>query len=225
MDAHLAECNAAADHTVFVSNWLREYHAQHWFDVRRPHSVITNGADPAIFHPLGTTGWTHGTPLRICTHHWSDNPAKGFAMYEELDQLIASGKVPGVEFWVIGRWPSHIRWQATRTFEPCSGKKLADLLRSCHVCFSASKYEPGAMHPVEALACGLPLLYTSDTGGTVELGEKFGIRVAEQGLQTAIEELQSHYDALRMRVLQEAPSGDQMCLAYRRLVQTLICQR
>ena len=225
MDPHLAECNQAADHTVFVSQWLRDYHAEKWFDVSRPHSVITNGADPSIFHPLGARVWKVGQPLRICTHHWSDNPAKGFPVYQELDRLIASGEITGVEFWVIGRWPKEIEWKATRTFAPCAGKQLADILRQCHVCLSASRYEPGAMHPVEALACGLPLLYTPDTGGTVELGQNFGVPVTGQSLPAAIEHLRGNYQSLRTRVLEEAPSGDQMCLAYRRLVQTLISNR
>jgi glycosyltransferase involved in cell wall biosynthesis len=225
MDAHLAECNRAADHTVFVSRWLRDYHASRWFDASRPHSVILNGADPAIFHPLGTRAWKPGETLRICTHHWSDNPAKGFQLYQELDALIASGRLRDVELWVIGRWPSDIRWKSARSFPPCAGHSLAKLLRSCHACITGSKNEPGAMHPVEALACGLPLLYTADTGGTVELGEQFGVLIGPEGLEGALDNLKSGYHELRHRVLGEAPSGDQMVLSYRRLVQTLIGSR
>ncbi|HEU4678707.1 MAG TPA: hypothetical protein VFS35_04245, partial [Terrimicrobiaceae bacterium] len=44
MDNVLAEANRAADHTVFVSEWLRDYHASRWFDSAKPHSVILNGA-------------------------------------------------------------------------------------------------------------------------------------------------------------------------------------
>ena len=36
------------------------------------------------------------------------------------------------------------------------------------------EHEPGAMHPVEGLQCGLPLLYDRETGGTVELGRRLG---------------------------------------------------
>ena len=221
MDAYLAECNLAADHTVFVSEWLRDYHAERWFDPSRPHSVIHNGADPSVFHPLGNRPWRRGEPLRLVTHHWSDNPAKGFDFYRMLDDAISEGKLKGVELWIIGKWPRNMRWQAARTFGPCSGHKLASLLRQCHVAVTASRHEPGAMHPVEAMQCGLPLLYTADTGGTVELGQRFGI-LAEEDLEVTFNLLCARYKELRMRILNEGPSGDMMCPQYRRIVQSLL---
>lgn len=222
MDAHLAACNRAADHTVFVSAWLRDYHAARWFDVSRPHSVIHNGADPAVFHPFGARVWKPGEPLRIVTHHWSDNPAKGFAVYEAIDTAIANGELRDVEFRIVGRWPENIRWRAAKTFPACSGHKLAAVLRECHVAVTASRHEPGAMHPVEAMQCGLPLLYTADTGGTVELGQRFGV-LLEDDFRNAIDQMRASYASLRNRILQEAPSGDTMCTAYRRIVQQLVC--
>jgi len=221
MDAHLAACNRAADHTVFVSEWLRDYHAERWFDVSQPHSVIHNGADPAVFHPFSGSIWKPGEPLRLVTHHWSDNPAKGFAVYEALDAAIASGRLPGVELWIVGRWPESIRWQAARTFPARAGRRLAEVLRQCHVAVTASRNEPGAMHPVEAMQCGLPLLYTADTGGTVELGKKFGV-LLEEDFSVAINILREKYSALREAVLAQAPSGDLMCAAYRRVIQGLV---
>lgn len=224
MDAQLAEANAASDHTVFVSSWLRDYHASRWFDAARPHSVIINGADPAVFHPFGNKPWQPGETFRIVTHHWSDNPSKGFDAYAEIDQRIAAGRLPGVEFWIIGRWPSNIHWQAARTFGACAGTKLANLLRQCHAAVTASRYEPGAMHPVEALQCGLPLLYHAETGGTVELGKTFGV-LLEGDPVSAINMLRGQYSALRARLLGDGPAGDKMCLTYRQLIQTLLATR
>jgi glycosyltransferase involved in cell wall biosynthesis len=224
MDRFLAQCNRAADHTVFVSEWLRDYHAERWFDRTRPHSVIPNGADPAIFHPFGNRPWQPGQPLRFVTHHWSDNMSKGFDIYTEMDALIAGGRLPGVELWVVGRWPAQITWRAARTFAPCAGVALATILRQAHVGLTASRFEPGAMHPVEAMQCGLPLLYHPDTGGTVELGRNFGV-LLEGDLVAAVERMKAEYGMLRERVLRAAPSGDVMCAHYRRLVQAMICQR
>jgi glycosyltransferase involved in cell wall biosynthesis len=221
MDAYLAECNLAADHTVFVSEWLRDYHAERWFDPSRPHSVIHNGADPSVFHPIGSRHWVPGEPLRLVTHHWSDNPAKGFPVYEAIDGAIASGKLSGVELWIVGRWPTGIRWRAARTFPACSGHRLAAILRQCHVAITASRHEPGAMHPAEAMQCGLPLLYTADTGGTVELGRRFGVLLGEDFAES-FEALRNRYADLRESVLRDAPAGDSMCAAYRRIVQQLV---
>lgn len=224
MDALLARSNAAADHTVFVSEWLRDYHAARWFDAKRPKSVIINGADPAVFHPFGNRAWSDGEPFRLVTHHWSDNPHKGFDIYEEIDRLIADGRLPGVELWIIGRWPAGIRWRAAKTFGPCAGHKLAGLLRQAHACVTASRFEPGAMHPVESLQCGLPLLYHEDGGGTVELGRQFGVPLGA-GIPAAVETLKRNYTAIRDSVLQRGPSGDGMCLKYRLLIQTLLATR
>jgi len=223
MDRALAEANRAADHTVFVSEWLRDYHASRWFDAAKPHSVILNGADPSIFHPIGAAAWKPGIPLRLVTHHWSDNMSKGFGLYAKIDETIASGALQDAELWVIGRWPQRIQWQSARTFPPCVGQELAGLLRQCHVYVTGSKHEPGAMHPVEGLQCGLPLLYHRETGGTVELGRKYGVELADD-TAASITRIRDAYENLRQKVLVDPPSGDAMCLSYRRLIQRLIAE-
>lgn len=214
----LSAANAAADQTVFVSAWLRDHHALHWFDIKRPHAVIEPGADPAVFHPIGQRPWSPGETLRIVTHHWSDNPAKGFDVYAAIDAAIADGRLPECEFWMIGRWPSDLVWRTARTFPPASGQALADLLRQCHVYVTASRYEPGAMHPVEGVQCGLPLLYHAETGGTVTLGERLGILLGDDPV-AAIGEIKNRYREMHQAVLDHPPSGDAMCTAYRRLIQ------
>ena len=100
---------------------------------------------------------------------------------------------------------------------------LARLLRECHLYVTASLHEPGAMHPVEGLQCGLPLLYHEETGGTVELGREFGLPFRDD-IGPALREAMARYPELRARALAAPPSGDLMCLAYRRLVQSLIAE-
>jgi glycosyltransferase involved in cell wall biosynthesis len=221
IDALLADANRVADHTVFISDWLRDYHAERWFDLSRPHSVISNGADPAIFNPAGSVELAPGGTMRLVTHHWSDNPMKGFDVYQEVDRLIAAGKLEDVELWVIGRWPSACVWQAARTFPPTTGRELADLLRQCHVYLTASRWEPGGMHHVEGAQCGLPVLYHEDGGGIVELASRYGIGYRDD-VARAIREMRERYGELRQRVLEQAPSGDVMCAEYLALVDALL---
>lgn len=220
VDALLAEANKVADHTVFISAWLRDYHAERWFDLDRPHSVILNGADPRIFRPQGSPELERGGAMRIVTHHWSDNPMKGFDVYEEVDRLIAAGELPGTELWVVGRWPKAIEWKAARTFPPAVGEELADLLRQCHVYLTASRFEPGGMHHVEGAQCGLPVLYHEDGGGIVELASRYGIGYRDD-VAAAIVTMRERYPELRRRVLAEAPNGDAMAVEYRRLIERL----
>jgi glycosyltransferase involved in cell wall biosynthesis len=219
MDALLARFNAVADYTVFISDWLRDYHAARWFDPARPHCTILNGADPSVFHPVGSLDWPGtGAPLRLVTHHWSANPKKGFPQYAELDARIAGGELPGVELWVIGRWPSDLKWKAARTFPPDHGAGLAGLLRQCHGYITASLHEPGGMHFIEGLQCGLPLLYHLDGGGIVELGEKFGVGFRDD-LLGGVRQWKEAYAGLRQRVLNDPPSGARMCTDYREVLQ------
>ena len=220
IDELLARANPVADHTVFISGWLRDYHAERWFDVSRPHSVILNGADPEVFHPDGSAELEPGGTMRLVTHHWSANPLKGFDVYEQVDGLIADGRLKDVELWVIGRWPDDHEWQAARTFPPVTGHELAGLLRQCHVYLTASRWEPGGMHHVEGAQCGLPVLYHEDGGGIVELASRYGIGYRDD-VAGAIEQMRGRYPELRQRVLQQPPSGAAMCAAYEHVLESL----
>ena len=115
MDDLIAKVNSLANYTVFISHWLRDYHASRWFDVGKPHVVIHNGADPSVFHPVQNGSPPMTETFRLVTHHWSDNPMKGFPVYEEIDRLIASGKWHDLELWIIGRTE---RWVAQSSTIP-----------------------------------------------------------------------------------------------------------
>jgi glycosyltransferase involved in cell wall biosynthesis len=220
LDDLLADVNQLADHTVFISEWIRDYHAKRWFDRSRPHSVIHNGADPAVFHP-GAEELRPGGTMRLVTHHWSNNPRKGFDVYQEVDRLIADGEIEQTELWVVGRWPDSCEWRAARTFAPARGEALADLLRQCHVYLTASRFEAGAMHFIEGVQCGLPLLYHEDGGGIVELGRRYGIGFRND-VAGAIGEMRGRYDGLRRAVLADPPSGEAMCRRYTEVIDGLV---
>ncbi len=221
MDELLAQANKVADFSVFVSRWLLEYHAARWFDRARPHGVIPNGADPATFHPVGADVFTPGSVFRLVTHHWSDNWMKGFAVYQEVDALIAGGQLPGTELWVIGRWPREIRWRAAKTRGPLPPADLGTVLRQCHAYLTASRWDPGPMHPTEGAQCGLPLIYHEDGGGIVELGRRWGVGFRDD-VRGAIVEARERYAGLRANLLHDSPSGDLMCVEYGRVLQRLL---
>jgi glycosyltransferase involved in cell wall biosynthesis len=221
MDPLLAEANAHADFTVFIAEWLRDYHAARWFDTTRPHAVIYNGAECGVFHPIGQDRWRAGAPLRIATHHWSDNPLKGFDVYEEIDGLIADGKLPEFELWIIGRWPAKIQWRSARTFSPLAGRALAERLRECHLYVTGTRWEPCGMHHVEGAQCGLPLIYHEDGGGVVEAGKKYGLGF-RANVGEVLQMARGRYDELHAHVLERMPSGDRMVLDYGEIIQRLI---
>lgn len=224
MDPLLAEASKHADFTIFIAEWLREYHAARWFDRARPHDVVYNGADAGTFHPIGQEIWKAGEPMRVVTHHWSDNPLKGFDVYEQVDKLLAAGKLPGFELWVIGRWPKNIEWKKARTFPPSAGRALAAQLRSCHMYLTATRWEPCGMHHVEGAQCGLPLVYHEDGGGVVEAGLRYGIGFRDN-VAEALRAARDRYAELRSQVLTRMPSGDRMSLGYTEILQRLLADR
>jgi glycosyltransferase involved in cell wall biosynthesis len=223
MDRLLEQANQIADYTVFISEWLLDYHAARWFDRKRAHAVVYNGADPRVFHPVGSAPWSErmGMPLRVVTHHWSDNPLKGFDVYAELDEAIASGALEDTELRVIGRWPSNIKWRSAVTVEPLHGARLAQELRKCHVYATASRWEPCGMHHVEGAQCGLPLVYHEEGGGIVEAGQQYGIAFGNGGVVGALERVRERYRELRAQVLERMPCGDRMVMDYARIIQLL----
>lgn len=223
MDDILQDGNIIADYTVFISEWLRDYFSSTWFDLSKPNSVIYNGADPAVFHPVGSAEYKHEySPLRLVTHHWSDNKMKGFKSYSEVDSYIADGTLEDVELWVIGRWPNDINWRSARLFPPASGFELAGLLRQCHAYITASLWEPCGMHHVEGAQCGLPLLFHKDGGGIVEAGKKYGVGFDDGSVLESIQTLKDNYSELRAKVVENAPDGSRMCREYIRIIQKLL---
>jgi hypothetical protein len=213
VDDLFRKANDVADVTVFISDWVRDYFAARWFNAERPHAVIHNGADPAVFYPDRAT-WdpSHGT-CRLVTHHWSENWNKGFAVYQTVDRMIADGQLPGFDLTVIGRWPNGVVWRAAATHSPVPPRALGELLRRHHLYLTAAVAEAGGMHHIEGAQCGLPLVYHEDGGGIVEMGRRYGVAFRED-VGAALLTARSRYAELRDHVLRLAPSGSVMCQRY-----------
>ncbi|MDD5198732.1 MAG: hypothetical protein PHC88_02935 [Terrimicrobiaceae bacterium] len=220
IDELLRRTNALADHTVFISEWLRDYFSAKWFDPTLPHAVIYNGADPRVYHPIGNHLPGPGETVRVVTHHWSAHWLKGYDVYQRVDDIIATGALPGVAFRVIGRWPEEIRWKATETLAPMTGPPLAAKLRECHLYLTASRWEPCGMHHVEGAQCGLPLVYHEDGGGIVEAGMRYGIGFRDD-VAGAIRKAIVRLADLRHRLLEQMPSGECMVLEFADTIQRL----
>lgn len=121
-----------ADHTVYISSWLQQTIAGE----HEPNSsVIHNGADAEIFNSRGHQAWDGASPLKIVTHHWSNNRLKGWDVYELLDDLVGSELKGKIEFTYIGNAPGTLK--QSRIVAPLSGAELAQELRQHHVYVSA----------------------------------------------------------------------------------------
>jgi hypothetical protein len=167
VDDMLLKVSAHVDGTVFVSHWLKGYFAAKGWECPN-QTVIYNGCQRSIFKP-GVK--LNNGKLNIVAHHWSDNPMKGADIYQKLDELV--GEQPDkFAFTYIGR--HQCDFKHTQVIKPLSGRPLGEELGKHDIYVSASRFDPGPNHVLEALACGLPTYVHNDGGGAVEFaGDDF----------------------------------------------------
>lgn len=199
MNARLLDANWIADHTIFVSAWLRDlFQTKGW--PCPSVGVIRNGADAAIFNDHGQLPWDGQEPLRLVTHHWGAGWLKGFDLYQHIDQLLVTDTWRGrLEFTYVGNLPEGFRFHNARHVPPLNGAALATELRSHHVYVTGSQFEPGGNHQNEGAACGLPLLYR-DHASMGEYCQGFGLSVEIDTLPERLEEIMACYPRLRARM-------------------------
>jgi len=161
VDRSLIELSSHVTGTIFVSNWLQGYFNDKGWRCRE-QAVVVNGVDPNVFAPAPKLG---NGRVNVVTHHWSDNYLKGFDVYDELDAL--AGREPEkFTFTYVGR--DRGSFKHSRTVPPLQGRALGAELGRYDVYVSASRFDPGPNHVLEALACGLPTYVHVDGGGAVE---------------------------------------------------------
>ena len=156
------------DFVVFVSDWTEDYYKNKGFEGYS--TSINNGCDQTIFT---CKEYSPLKKIKIVTHHWSDNINKGFKVYEYFDKLIEKNK--NIEFTFIGRkFNSANKLKNIKVIGPFHGTELADKIKEHNIYITASQFENCPMHVVEALSCGLPILYHKNLGGGVEICKNYG---------------------------------------------------
>jgi len=158
-----------ADKTIFISRWIRDHYIEKGFN--RDSCVITNGCNLKWFHPDSREDSSF--PIRVVTHHWSDNYNKGFDTYIEIDKILQDRK--DIEFTYVGRYYKGYSPKKTKIIQPLYGKELGKELASHDVYLTAARWEACGMHHIEAAACGLPVAYHKDGGGVNEICSNHGI--------------------------------------------------
>lgn len=224
LNARLIRANACADHTVFVSGWLRDLFAAQGLHPAAS-SVIHNGSDRAIFNPGGYTPWDGKGVLRLVTHHWGAHWLKGFDIYQRVDDLLEMPRYRDrISFTYIGQLPKGVSFRNAAYVEPLHGKALADELRKHHVYLTGSQFEPGGNHQNEGANCGLPLLYR-ESGCMPEYCEGFGVSYVAENFEEKLEEMMERYGDLVGRMGNFPNTSGRMCEAYFRLFSDLVARR
>jgi predicted glycosyltransferase len=177
-----------ADLVVFPSAWARDRAAIN----NKNLAVIPNA--PLNDFIVERESYKLGNPIRLVTHHWSNNTMKGFDVYEELDNFCKkSGKFT---FTFIGRKPDDVLLQ--NHIPPQDIQGLVDLLPKHDIYITASRQEAGANHVLEAMGMGLPVLYHSDGGSINEYCNERGLAYDNARMLIEILEKEDLHNMLKM---------------------------
>lgn len=165
VDEMLQQCSEYVDKTVFVSEWMKEYHLSKGWRCKDNH-VLVNGVSD--FYKPGKK--IDNGKINIVTHHWSDNVMKGFDYYEMIDDIC--GKRDDITFTYIGR--ERGTFKNTIVIPPLFGEDLAKQLGKYDLYVTASRFDPGPNHVLEAIASGITVFAYKEGGGACEFaGEEF----------------------------------------------------
>lgn len=221
----MLEANEFANHTVFISEFIKKRFESKGMEVGDAWKVVHNGANAEVFNDRGSDRWTADGPLKIVTHHWSSNYLKGFDIYERLDQLL--GREPyrdRFEFTFVGNKPYGLSLDNSTVVPPLSGSDLADELRRHHCYVTAARHEAGPNHVAEGLACGLPMLYL-DTGALPEYCCRFGVEFDLTNFEEKLLELHDEYGTYRERVLEYDYTAEDAVKEYAQVIEEVASQR
>ena len=184
--------NRMVDHTIFQSEYCKRSFAEHCGFSPPSWRVVTNGTDPRLFFPDPESAWTGGN-LRLVAASWSSNPRKGFAALAQVSRL------PGVELTFAGNWCPDIDPASVKIAGTLDSRNLGALMRASHAMIHAAWNEPCSNAIVEAMACGLPVIFR-DSGGSRELVGDYGVAMSDN-LADSVDALKSKYVDFRRRVL------------------------
>ncbi len=183
-----------ADATVFQSNYSLHKQQELGYEFRSP-AVVTNAPDPEIFKPGLERKPLAGRKVRLISTSWSSNVNKGFDIYGWLDSHLDFDRF---EYTFLGNSP--VDFEQIRMVPPQPSAEVAEVLRQHDIYITASRHESCSNSLIEALACGLPVLYL-DSGGNPEIADTAGFAFDSAGqIPELLERLVDEYDDRRSMI-------------------------
>lgn len=192
-DEKIVEINHEfAQATIFQSRWSLDAHREAGIELREP-VVITNAVDPRVFFAPPPTSL--GARVRLIATSWSDNPNKGG---ETLQWLARTLDPERYSLTFVGRVQTDL--VPARVVPPLDSEGVAALLREHDVYVAPSRNDPCSNALLEALACGLPVLYLR-SGGHPELVGDAGLGYDDRDeIPGLLHRLVAEYEEFRARI-------------------------
>lgn len=209
-----------ANHIVFVSSWLRSIYLKIGMEASKT-SVILAGANKDIFNDFQSNFWDGKEKIKLVTHHWSSHVNKGFDTYKLIDEMLIDEEWKDkIDFTYIGNPSKDINLLNTRLIEPLSGTQLANEIKKHHIYVTGSINEPSGNHHIEAVQCGLPVLFKK-SGGIPEYCESFGVEFEEDFIEK-LNEIIKDYDHYKNKIKNYPFNSDRMCEEFFILFESLL---
>jgi len=170
------------DHFIFNSNFIK-HHYMNLFQKNKinldssRYNVIVNGCDQNVFMP-GPVSKCIVDTIKIATHHWSNNMTKGYQTYYDLWKYTQGENKLNIEFIFIGKSVPKM-FEDVPIIGPMVSTEINETLNNCHMYITDSKNDACPNHVIEAISCGLPVLYSNVPGGAKELCTMGGKQIGE----------------------------------------------
>jgi glycosyltransferase involved in cell wall biosynthesis len=183
-----------ADVTIFQSHYSWRKYQEMGLVFKSP-CVIKNAVNPQFFHPRGRVRFDRQRKIRLLSFSWSDNPNKGTATYKWLENHLDWDRF---EYTFVGR--SQIPFERLHVIPPVNSEQLASILRHHDIYVTASLHESCSNSILEALACGLPVIYVKSGSNAEVVGEAgYGFDSQEE-IPELLKKLVNEYEEYQKRI-------------------------
>jgi len=197
--------------TVLQSTWTYQRIAEMSYHPVKP-VIIRNAVDPSVFHPHGRVRFDPARKIRLIATSWSNNARKGGPIYKWLEERLDWDRF---EFTFVGN--ASVPFSRIKTIPAVPSEELAGMLRQHDIYITASQNDPCSNAVIEALACGLPVLYRND-GGHPELVGYGGLPFADQEeILPQLERIAADYEMFQRLI--SLPTMDEVAGAYLTLLK------
>ena len=202
-----------SDFLIFPSEWSKE-----WIGYEGNNCKVIHNCPMSIFHNHKKKDLEIEGEVRLVTHHWSMNPKKGFDIYRELQNYI--DKTGKYKFTYIGRKPEE--YDFSNYYPPMSALEVAKELPNHDIYITASIEEAGANHVLEAMACGLPVVFHENGGSIVDYCNDYGLKYFHfEEMVKQIDKVVEQYRFYKSKVLSYDKDNSQVVKEYLQIITNL----